>query len=602
MKIFAQTFGLLTPPERRRALLLLLMTLVVALFDTLGVASIMPFIAVLADPQLVEVNLTLSMVFQAASVFGIVTVEQFLFAIGVFVFLILVFSLALKALTTFVQVRFALMCEYSIAKRLVEGYLHQPYSWFLGQHSGDLGKTVLSEVSQVIHQALVPVMNLIAHGSVAVALLLLLVFIDPVLALTTGFVLGLCYGIVFKIVSSFLARIGKDRLRANKGRFLAVSEALGAVKEVKVAGLEQLYIRRFAEPAKAYAKYQASAQVIGQVPRFALEAIAFGGMLLVILYLMLQSGELATALPFIALYAFAGYRLMPALQQIYGAVTQLRYSSAALDALHQDLIGFQPIHQSSDNQRMPFKNVITLKNVHYKYPNSSDSALKGVSLTIPAKSKVGLVGQTGSGKTTIVDFILGLLEAQQGSLEIDGNVINNVNRRSWQRSIGYVPQHIYLTDDTISANIAFGVDPNKIDQSAVERAAKIANIHEFISSRLEHQYETTVGERGIRLSGGQRQRIGIARALYHSPQVLILDESTSALDNLTEQAVMDAINEFGCNITIILIAHRLSTVKDCDIIFLIENGELQGQGNFKDLTQASERFRAISKTYKFGEN
>ena len=188
MKIFAQTFGLLTPPERRRALLLLLMTLVVALFDTLGVASIMPFIAVLADPQLVEVNLTLSMVFQAASVFGIVTVEQFLFAIGVFVFLILVLSLALKALTTFVQVRFALMCEYSIAKRLVEGYLNQPYSWFLGQHSGDLGKTVLSEVSQVIHQALVPVMNLIAHGSVAVALLLLLVFIDPVLALP----LGLC--------------------------------------------------------------------------------------------------------------------------------------------------------------------------------------------------------------------------------------------------------------------------------------------------------------------------------------------------------------------------------------------------------------------------
>jgi ABC-type multidrug transport system fused ATPase/permease subunit len=333
--------ALLTPPERKRAGWLMAMILVMAGLDMLGVASILPFMAVLANPELVETNALLNAAFTASSILGIHTTQQFLFALGVLVFVLLVTSLAFKALTTYAQTRFALMREYSIGKRLVEGYLHQPYSWFLSRHSADLGKTILSEVSSVIHNGMMPLMTLMAQSAVTLTLLLLLIIVDPLLALSVGVVLGLAYGAIFVVMSGWLKRLGQARVKANQARFTAVSEAFGAAKEVKVGGLEQAYIQRFATPANTYARSEASARVIQQLPRFALEAIAFGGMLLVMLYLMTKSSSFASALPIIALYAFAGYRLMPALQKIYGAVTQLRFAGPALDALHADLTSLQ---------------------------------------------------------------------------------------------------------------------------------------------------------------------------------------------------------------------------------------------------------------------
>jgi ABC-type multidrug transport system fused ATPase/permease subunit len=597
MQTLKKLLDLLTPHEGKRAGLLLGMILVMALLDMLGVASIMPFMAVLANPELVETNAILKTAYAASSHFGVEAPEQFLFALGIGVFVLLVGSLAFKALTTYAQLRFTLMREYSVGKRLVEGYLHQPYSWFLNRHSADLGKTILSEVSTVIYGSVTPIMNLIAQGAVAIALLTLLIVIDPKLALIVGLTLAAVYGLIFKTTSGLLARMGTERVKANQERFTAVSEAFGAAKEVKVGGLEHAYIQRFADPAQTYARHQASASVISQLPRFALEAISFGGMLLVMLYLMAQSGSFASALPTIALYAFAGYRLMPALQQIYAALTQLRFAGPALDALHKDLMSLQPAGPNTQHSALELNQAITLNNIVYCYPNAATPALKGISLTIPAKSTVGLVGATGSGKTTTVDLILGLIDAQEGMLAVDGEPITDHNKRAWQRAIGYVPQQIYLADDTVAANIAFGIEPEQIDQAAVERAAKIANLHEFVTNDLTHGYATTVGERGVRLSGGQRQRIGIARALYHDPQVLILDEATSALDNLTEQAVMEAVHNLGHEITIILIAHRLSTVKECDAIFLLEKGELKAQGRFGELTQANERFRAMAASH-----
>lgn len=602
MSSLKKLLDLLTPTERKRAALLLGMILVMAIFDMLGVASIMPFMAVLANPQLVETNTALNAAFKSASMLGMTSAQSFLFALGFLVFVLLVVSLSFKALTTYAQTRFALMSEFSIGKRLVEGYLRQPYSWFLNRHSADLGKTILSEVNQVIYFAVMPSMNLIAHTTVALALLILLVLIDPVLALTVGLVLGTAYITIFKISSSFMTRSGNASINSNQARFLAVNEAFGAVKEVKVGGLEQVYIQRYAEPAEIYAKQQTAVQVVSQLPRFALEAIAFGGMLLVMLYLLAQGGSFATALPVIALYALAGYRLMPALQHIYGAATQLRFAGAALDALHKDLVSLPPASQNQGQGVISLKQAITLSNIHYSYPNSPVPTLKGITLKIPAKNTIGLVGSTGSGKTTMVDLILGLINAQQGSLEVDGNSINQNNLRAWQGIIGYVPQQIYLADDTISANVALGVDKKYIDQNAVENAAKIANLHDFVVNDLPMGYSTAVGERGVRLSGGQRQRIGIARALYHNPQILILDEATSALDNLTEQAVMEAVHNLGHKLTIILIAHRLSTVKECDTIFMLEKGEIKGQGSFYELTQANERFRAMLSSEKIASN
>ena len=586
---------LLSPSERKQAGLLLGMILIMALLDTLGVASIMPFMAVLANPEQLETSSILKASYKFASDYlGIDTSQQFLLLLGTLVFALLVVSLAFKALTTYAQLRFTLMREYSIGKRLVEGYLHQPYSWFLNRHSADLGKTILSEVSTVIFNAVYPMMLLVAQGAVATALLTLLILIDPKLALIAGLTLASAYALIFNATRGLLSRMGTERVTANQARFTAVSEAFGASKEVKVGGLEQVYIRRFSDPAQTYARHQATAQVISQLPRFALEAIAFGGMLLVTLYLLAQGGSLSSALPVVALYAFAGYRLMPALQQVYGSVTQLRFAGPALDAIHADLMSLRPVNADPDQDAVALKRAITLNQIQYRYPDAPQPALRNLSLTIPIKTTVGLVGATGSGKTTTVDLILGLLEAQQGTLEVDDQAITERNRRSWQRAIGYVPQQIYLADNTVAANIAFGIQEKDIDQESVERAAKIANLHEFVTNELPQQYQTTVGERGVRLSGGQRQRIGIARALYHNPKVLILDEATSALDNLTEQAVMEAVQKLGHKITIILIAHRLSTVKACDTIFFLEKGELKAQGRYEELKQENEKFSKMA--------
>ena len=576
MQIIKKVLFLLTPSERLQAYLLLFMILIMALLDMIGVASILPFIAVLTNPSLIETNLILNSVFESSKIFGVENNQQFLFILGIFVFILLVVSQVFKVITTYSQVRFIQMREYSIGKRLIEGYLHQPYSWFLNRHSAELGKSILSEVAIVIGGCIYPVMELISKGMVTIALIVLLILVDPKIALIVGLSISFTYGVIFFFLRSYLKQIGKERLKNNQLRFMSVSEAFGAAKEIKVGGLEKIYIRRFSDAAKNFARYTASSQAISQLPRFILEAIAFGGVMLMILYMMRQTGGFINSLPIISLYIFAGYRLMPAVQQIYTAFTQISFNSPSIDLLDKDIKNLEPFNsnQVHDVDALSLNKAITLKNIYYNYPNTTRTALKNININIPAKSTVGLIGTTGSGKTTTVDIILGLLEPQKGTLEVDGQVVSKQNSRAWQRSIGYVPQHIYLADETIEANIAFGLDPKDINQEAVEKASKIANLHEFIMHELPNKYQTTVGERGVRLSGGQRQRIGIARALYHNPQVLILDEATSALDNQTEQAVMDAVNNITKDITIIIIAHRLNTVKNCDIIFKLEKGQI----------------------------
>jgi ABC-type multidrug transport system fused ATPase/permease subunit len=319
--------------------------------------------------------------------------------------------------------------------------------------------------------------------------------------------------------------------------------------------------------------------------------------MITVLFMTAKSGSFISSAPIISLYVFAGYRLMPAVQMIYASLTKLTFVGPSLDNLSDELKNLKPINEKYRDGVLSLKQSISLKNVDYSYPNSSRTALKNINLNIPAKSIVGLVGSTGSGKTTTVDIILGLLEVQNGTLEIDGKVITKQNLRSWQRSVGYVPQHIYLSDNTVASNIAFGVEPKDINQNLVEKVSKIADLHNFVTKELPNQYQTTIGERGVRLSGGQRQRIGIARALYHNPQVIILDEATSALDYQTEKAVMDAVNKLSKNITIILIAHRLNTVKRCDKIFLLEKGELINEGTFEELIDKDKNFR-ITANYK----
>jgi len=288
--------------------------------------------------------------------------------------------------------------------------------------------------------------------------------------------------------------------------------------------------------------------------------------------------------------------MFPAVQQVYQSLAWLRSSRTVLDRVHSDM-------QEATGQLPPTRGAIgglflekqlELSHVVYAYPATDRPALHGLSLTIQARTTVGIVGGTGAGKTTAVDVMLGLLTPQKGALKVDGVPITSDHMRAWQNTIGYVPQQIFLVDDSVAANIAFGIPADQVDHAAVEQAAKVANLHDFIMSELPQGYQTFVGERGVRLSGGQRQRIGIARALYHDPNVLILDEATSALDNLTERAVMEAVHNLSHEKTIIMIAHRLSTVKDCDTIFLMEKGRLVAQGRYDELAAENETFRRMT--------
>ncbi|MDA7838478.1 ABC transporter ATP-binding protein/permease [Candidatus Pelagibacter sp.] len=573
---------LLTPIERRNALLLLLMFVIMALIDMIGVASILPFMAVLTNPSLIETNMILNYMYQVSNIFGVENDQEFFFALGFLVFIILIISLIFKAITTYIEVKFLQMCEYNVSKRLVEGYLYQPYIWFLNRNSAELGKSILSQVSIVI-DIMRSLMSLISKSIIAIALIALLIIANPKLSMIVGLTLSLTYGIIFYFTRKYLNSLGKENLKNDELRFIAVSEAFGAAKEIKVGGLERAYIKSYSNAAKIFAQNKAILKVISQLPRYILEGIAFGGIMLLILYLMSQEGSFNNAIPIISLYAFAGYRLMPVMQNIYMSLSQISFSSPSLDNLYYDIGKLNPIKNNYLEEKLSFDKEIVLNNIDFNYPNTSQKALQGISLNIPAKSTIGLIGATGSGKTTLLDIILGLLMSDKGTLEIDGEVLSKKNLRSWQRNIGYVPQHIYLSDDTIAANIAFGVESKNINQIDIERASKIANLHDFIINELPDKYNTTIGERGIRLSGGQRQRIGIARAVYLNPKILILDEGTSALDNETEKKVMEAINKLSKKITIILVAHRLNTVRNCDKIYKFEKGKVIAEGKFDEI-------------------
>lgn len=579
-----KTLFLLNPRERKNAALLIVIIFLMATIDAIGVASILPFMMVLANPTLIETNIILNTMFQFLSFFGVKNKTDFLFALGFLTFFFLVFSLAFKALTSYLQIRFVVTREYSIGRLFVERYLNQPYSWFLGRNSTDLGKTILSEVATVVGSIINPLMELIARSFIIISLIILLLITNTKLTITITIIFGGSYVVIFYCFRKYLNHIGEVRLKNNNLRFRAVSEAFGAAKEVKAGGLEQHYIKNYSNAAYKYNRNQANAYIVSQLPRYFLEALAFGGIILIILYQMKQSSNFNDALPIISLYIFAGYRLIPAMQQIYSSYANLTFTSASVDSLFFDLKELKLFDENTDKTILNHKKSINLKNIYFTYPNTQVPVLKNINLNIPAKSFIGIIGPTGSGKTTVVDIILGLLEPTKGMLEVDGKIITKKNVRSWQRNIGYVPQHIYLSDDTIDANIAFGMDPNDICQERIKKVSKIANLHDFIESELPKQYKTIIGERGVRLSGGQRQRIGIARALYHNPQLLILDEATNSLDTETETIIMRTINNLNKEITVIKIAHRLNTLENCHIIFKIEKGHLVAKGTLNEMS------------------
>jgi ATP-binding cassette, subfamily B, bacterial PglK len=588
-------FELLDTRERRRFWLLLVMFVGMGFADMLGVAAVLPLFSVLANPEVARANPYLS---GAYDILGFTNAQSFLLFLGAVTFVFVAVGQAYKALTMYALTRFSSMREMAIGRRLLTGYLGQPYEWFLDRHSAELAKSVLSEVAQAVHGALIPGLRMLAQGAVVIFLTGLLIALHPTAAIASSAVVLGAYATIFMACRRYLDRIGVDRVRANEERFRVVDEAVGAVKEMKALGLEQAYIARFEGPSARFARRQAASTVVSELPRYLLEAVGMGGMLLLLLVLLATTDmRLDNVLPIVSVYAFAGARMFPAVQQLYAGFTSLRFNRPAVDALVADLrlTG----RASAGDRELPSAPLsrrcrIELENVQYTYPGAARPALLHLSLAIEPGSVVGFVGATGAGKTTAIDLILGLLTPHAGRLLVDGTAVDSANVRAWQRSLGYVPQQIFLADDTVAANIAFGVPPDQIDMPSVERAASIACLDRFVTGELPLGYNTKVGERGIRLSGGQRQRIGLARALYRRPAVLVLDEASSALDAVTERAVLDGLRGVDWNITIIMVAHRLSTVALCDEIFVIERGRCIASGSYGHLLATCSAFHEMA--------
>lgn len=590
MNTLKKAIYLLTPSERKKGLIVLIMVVGMAILETLGVASVMPFLAVLGNPDMLNTNMFLNKIFSFSQKYGISTPDEFLILLGMTAFIIIIFSAVYRSITQYIMNRFIEMRRHSISKRLLEVYLRQPYSFFLDRNSNDMTKIILSEVDQLIGNVFRPAVHMISYIIVIIALVILLLIINPLIAIAAAVLMSSLYALVFQSQKNKLEDLGEIKVLSNKDRFMAAGEVFGGVKDIKLRGFEQNYINRFEKPSIKFAHTHASRETIQQIPNYLIEAVLFGAMLLLSVIVISTSGGLDSnvlgyILPLLGLYALAALRLKPAIAWVYQGVVSLRYGRAAVEDIHNELNITAP-EKTCDSKELNLleaNKVISLENLSYSYPNSPSSTFKDLNLDIKVGTSTGIAGTTGAGKTTLVDVILGLLRPTHGNISVDGTQITESNLKEWQKLLGYVPQDIFLTDNTILENIAFGVPAEHINIEHVEHCAKLAQVHDFIIEDLPDKYQTFVGERGIRLSGGQRQRIGIARALYNDPEILVFDEATSSLDSSTEQAVMKAIDSLAKQKTLIIIAHRIDTLKNCDNILLMRPNEINIYKDFDKL-------------------
>ena len=586
----ADVVALLTPGERKRLLALTLATFLQSLVSAGVVASVVPFLALVANPMRIFDHDILRAAYEGL---GCEEPRDLLLFAGGALFFFLLIGNALSAGNNWLMQRFVYRKQQALASELLSHYLRQPYAFFLQRNSSELAQNILTEVGTAVRGSLAPFTMLIIRASTTLVLLGLLLYVHPVMTIVVISLVGFAYGVIFLRVRRLQRQLGKDRLEAEGQRHRIAVESLEGIKDVKALGREEAFLARFSHHAELHAETLCRSSLVGAIPRYLLESLAFGSVLGIVLYLLLERGDVVQALPTLGLFAFASFRIIPSIQAIFQATNQLRFTAPAVNRLREELRLPAPAAADATAPPLPLEEAVRLEDVAFTYPGAPTPSLTGLSLQIPRGACVGLVGASGAGKTTVVDLLLGLHSPTSGRVVVDGVPLTPELGSRWRRSVGYVPQQVYLSDESISQNIAFGIPLSHIDMSAVERSARIAHLHEFVS-KLPEGYGTVIGSRGVRLSGGQRQRIGIARALYHDPSLIILDEATNALDGVTEGVVMEAIGELARIKTLVIIAHRLSSVRDCDVIYLLESGRLLDSGAWDEMLDRSQVFRAMA--------
>jgi len=591
--VYKKLWDLILLRERKKGIFLMISMIFFGVIETFGIVSIFPLVSVISNPTIIETNKYLNFFY---NYFNFQSTNKFLILLTSVVFLVIVTRALFNGFLNHFILRFTQFINQSLSYRLLSSYLQRPYVYFLTRNSAEMGKSILSEVEEVSMGSLVPALELISRVILSTFILFALFLVDPFIASISIFTFSLSYGIIYFVIRQYLLRKAIERVEANKNRFLISKEALVGIKEIKVRDATHIYLKNFNKASKTFHQIRVKTSLAKLIPNLFIQISASGGILIFIMILLTKNeGNYTEIIPLVSLYAYAGLRVMPVVQGIFKNLTSIRSSKPALKIIHTEIIKNKPYKKDKNSKIIKsLKKEICIENITFSYPESKSPVIKDLSLNIKAKSCVAFVGSTGSGKSTTIDLILGLLEPQNGSIKIDDITLKKSNIKSWQSLIGYVPQSIFITDDTIAKNIALGSEESAIDYEKVRNAAKLANIDQFITNELPQRYFTKVGEAGVKLSGGQRQRLGIARALYKDPEILIFDEATSSLDNLTEHQVMNSISKLKNSITIILIAHRLSTIKECDLIYHLNEGKLRSEGTFKELSVKDKLFKNMA--------
>jgi len=583
MSTFQKAISLLDPKQLKRAKWLVFFMLIGMMLETIGIGSVIPALSLMTNANIAGEYPYLRSVFENLGNPS----QETLVMWGMF-FLVLIYAIKLLflALLAWLQADFVFGVQVGLSQKLFAGYLHQPYAFHLERNSAQLIRNVTTEISY-FNAGLVAGVTILSESFVLVGIGVLLLYVETVGAIIVIFILGITSYIFHFYTKGRVSDWGKARQFHEGQRIQHLQEGIGGSKVVKILGREAEFLNRYYNHNSASAQMGKHLAILQAIPKLWLELLAVLGLAVLVLTMILQGRAIASFIPVLGLFAAAAFRLMPSVNRILTSIQNLRYSISVINNLYNEVHLLAVDSSVKNTEKISQMHVgLELKRVCFRYSQAKNTALTNIELKIHKGEMVGFIGESGAGKSTLIDVILGLLQPTSGCVCVDEIEIGE-NLRSWQSQIGYVPQHIYLTDDTLRNNVAFGIPETEIDDRLVAAAIEQSQLSAFINT-LPDRLDTLVGENGIRLSGGQRQRIGIARALYNKPQIMVFDEATSALDVETEEAVMEVVNDLRQEKTILIIAHRFSTVSQCDRLFRLENGHIVGHGTYSEIMNAAK--------------